>query len=464
MLTREQLFLSLMVAILILGFAVVKLPALVSAALELLNRRRQDGIRIGNLFISHDSRVRHTHIVGATGTGKTILIEQLLFQDIALGGGAIIIDPKGERFFFEKVKGFCSEVGRSQDLHLLSSTFGEESSTWNPCALGSISELQTKFFNSAIYQEPYYAKACEYGLLTAFQKLFEQQSGDICIPDLIRELEKMSRTEKDATLKGLFFDLNNLAQGEWAELLCCTETSKAPVSILEIIQNNKILFVDLPTEGKKVQSSRIGRLLTQEVILVSGMRKRAAVALGNRPFAVYVDEFDAFATESFSTFLNKGRSSNFMIHLAHQTLSDLDIISKSFTGQILGNCNVRFIFRQDDPDDAEKWARFFGTKNTVKSTYRTSSGQATGDASNRETQEFVFSPNVIKNLKTGQCIYSSKTPRKTKLFQVPFRPQSKPIAMVQPSQQTQPSTTKSRIQGFTHEDFIRETTFQREEI
>ncbi|NBW82407.1 hypothetical protein EBR21_11700 [bacterium] len=76
-----------------------------------------------------------------------------------------------------------------------------------------------------------------------------------------------------------------------------------------------------------------------------------------RPFSVFVDEFDAFASPAFATFLNKGRSSDFMIHLAHQTLSDLNRVSPDFMGQIMGNMNVRYIFRQDSQPDLGKPAK-----------------------------------------------------------------------------------------------------------
>jgi hypothetical protein len=391
-------------------------------------RKRGPGISIGREWIPDVARLRHTHIVGATGTGKTVLIEKLLFEDLKRGYGAIVIDPKGERGFYDSVKSYCRSIGREKDLYFLSATFPKESCVWNPCALGNVSELQTKFFNSAIYNEPHYAKACEFGLLQAFRKLKASDKTSFTIRDLIRELKAISQDDKNETLKGLFFDLNNLVMGEWEPVLAASDAKKEKeISILDIIRDNKIFFVDLPTEGKKVQSSRIGRLLTQEIILISGLRKRDASLKGDRPFSVYIDEFDAFATESFSTFLNKGRSSEFMIHLAHQTLSDLNCVSPEFTGQIMGNCNVRFIFRQDDPDDAERWSRFLGTRSVIKQTFRTKDGTNTGESSNRLSQEFVVAPDAIKSLKVGHCVFSNKTEGQTHIIRVPFKKPSKSI-------------------------------------
>jgi len=223
-------------------------------------------------------------------------------------------------------------------------------------------------------------------------------------------------------LQGLFFDMNNLAQGEWASILGCDDrlVHRPEISILDITKRNEILFVDLPTEGKSVQSGRFGKLLLQELMLVSGMRKMFPTLRPEKAFSVFIDEFDAFATESFVTFLNKGRSSRFMIHLIHQTLSDLKRVSPSFEGQILGNCNLRFIFRQDDPDDAEKWARVVGTKEIIKKTWQTDGSMTTGRESNREAEEFIISPNVIRNLKTGECVVINKTAGRSELVNIPY--------------------------------------------
>ncbi|MGK5084892.1 TraM recognition domain-containing protein [Bdellovibrionota bacterium FG-1] len=391
-----------------------------------LFRKRGLGIRVGRSWISDEARLRHTHIVGATGTGKTVLLEQLICEDIKRGNGGLIIDPKGDRELYERVRAECKKLGREGDLHLLSATHLDESSVWNPCGLGNVSELQSKFFNSAIYEEPHYAKWCERALLQAFNELVPEWPQGFTVADLVKRLEDFVQSKKgqDQKMEGLFLDLYNLANGEWGPILCCGKSTfqKPEISLLDITQRNQILFVDLPTEAKKVQSARIGRLLTQELMLISGLRKIHPGIKSEKPFSVYIDEFDAFATESFATFLNKGRSSGFMIHIAHQTLSDLNQVGEDFAGQILGNCNVRFIFRQDDPDDAERWSRFIGTRRSTKRTYQTQNGVKTGMSSNREVQEFVISPDRIKNLKIGQTVLSVKTSGICKVIRLKFKP------------------------------------------
>lgn len=392
-----------------------------------------EGVEIAGTWIPDQARLRHTHIIGATGSGKTVLLEQLIYQDLARGQGALIIDPKGDRELYDRVRSFCRKIGRESDLHLLSATYPEESVLWNPCRLGNPSELQSKWFNSGVYSEPFYAKACELGLLEAFNALLQDRPDEFSLADLVRQLRVLAEASRNDHMQGLFLELQNFAQGEWGPLLGILSSEKEPrqreISLLEVTRKNEILFVDLPTEAKAVQSARIGKLLLQELMLISGLRKLYPAIKGERPFSVFVDEFDAFATESFSTFLNKGRSSHFMIHIAHQTLSDLEKVSKPFLGQILGNCNVRFTFRIDHPDDSELVSRFIGTRSIVRKTFQTENGFQTGRSSNRESQEFKIHPDKIKELLVGEGILSMKTEGVLKELRIPapekFRIQAK---------------------------------------
>ena len=47
------------------------------------------------LVLDQDTRRRHLHVIGQTGTGKTTLLLQMIAQDLAAGRGVGIIDPLG---------------------------------------------------------------------------------------------------------------------------------------------------------------------------------------------------------------------------------------------------------------------------------------------------------------------------------------------------------------------------------
>src|SRR5438445_11660198 len=46
--------------------------------------------------LSADQRVRHTHIIGASGTGKSTLLFNMIRQDIENGEGVALLDPHGD--------------------------------------------------------------------------------------------------------------------------------------------------------------------------------------------------------------------------------------------------------------------------------------------------------------------------------------------------------------------------------
>lgn len=50
----------------------------------------------GNLVLPADQALRHLHVVGPTGVGKSTLLAGLILQDISAGRGVVVVDPKGD--------------------------------------------------------------------------------------------------------------------------------------------------------------------------------------------------------------------------------------------------------------------------------------------------------------------------------------------------------------------------------
>ncbi len=61
------------------------------------NKRTKFGIKI-------DDRRRHIYLVGKTGMGKTVMLENMAIQDIQDGKGVAVVDPHGE--FAERMLDF----------------------------------------------------------------------------------------------------------------------------------------------------------------------------------------------------------------------------------------------------------------------------------------------------------------------------------------------------------------------
>src|SRR4051812_48305571 len=115
-LNREQMILGGATLTLVIFVLLIQLPWLsfFQWVLGFFKWTGKNGIAVGAAYLPDQARLRHTHIVGATGTGKTVLLEELLFQDLNRGYGAIVVDPKGERSFYEGVRNHCRSIGREK--------------------------------------------------------------------------------------------------------------------------------------------------------------------------------------------------------------------------------------------------------------------------------------------------------------------------------------------------------------
>lgn len=89
----------------------VRSPALLrdsgrtKAAPDIVRESSVRGVVIGDnehndetvaVFLTPDQRVRHTHIIGSNGTGKSSLLLNLIRQDIENGDGVAVLDPHGD--------------------------------------------------------------------------------------------------------------------------------------------------------------------------------------------------------------------------------------------------------------------------------------------------------------------------------------------------------------------------------
>ena len=76
--------------------------------------------------------------------------------------------------------------------------------------------------------------------------------------------------------------------------------------------------------------------------------------------------------------------------------------------------------RMNDPDTCEHFAKTFGTKTTTKITERTSGSDKTGEGSIREVEQYIYHPNVFKNLPTGVGVVSIPHRDGIKLMKIRF--------------------------------------------
>ncbi len=321
--------------------------------------------------IADKDRATHFYVIGATGTGKTKFLEFLIYQDIRKGNGFGVIDPHGD--LVEDIKGFlAASYKKEQDHSLLSEkvvlidpTDPDFTVTFNPLE---------KLPNISVPEQ-----AGE--LISAFKKIWSDSWG-VRMEDLMRNSlialgeAELSLCEIPAFLtkrvfrKGVlekvshpitldyfkrFDTMTDRGQITWIEPVMnkinaffsddrirqMFSSPKSSFNLRQVMDQKKILLINLDKGKLKGSSDLLGSLLMAKVQMAAF--SRSDIPQDKRtPFYLYIDEFQDFASESFSVILSEARKYGLSIIMAHQTLSQ---ISTELRSLILGNAGIQVYFR-----------------------------------------------------------------------------------------------------------------------
>lgn len=380
------------------------------------------------VFISDETRMEHTQIVGVTGGGKTEGgIVPPLVHDIAWGRGAVVIDMKGDRSLLEKIAAAVIAAGRVDDLLFFSLSNPSQSNTYNPLLRGNASEIKDKIISSNIWSEIYYKKASEIGTLgicqalkqlerpVTFAALLGYMRNVKKIEELRRELEQRDRSHnlasllgvldgKTRDLAGLVADFTAMVDSDFGPLL---SPEKGEIDLLDAYLNNKIVLFQLNTGLYQETAIRLARVIIQDIKTASNYIQSYTPPAERHFYPVFIDEFASIAFDAFVELVSKARSSKMAISIAHQSLGDLKNSSEGFQNQIFDNTNTRFVYRQNSAESRDLITKMAGTVEMEKVTYQTESAYGmnvnTGVGSIRRVEAFQVDPNLITEFPTGYC-------------------------------------------------------------
>ena len=396
------------------------------------------------------SRVQHTIVSGATGQGKTTLLKTLLNHSLKHRHPVIIIDPKGEKTDILDMRERAAFHGREEDFCLFSLAFPEESFGYNPLENGTSEQIKARLIDGLRFEHEYYkAQASLWmgavlyslevlGRTVTFAVLRELLSNKEKLRVLQKDINKLKEHPhkerlksglgsafqiKSSDLAGVFSQISSIDSAVFTEIISPTKVeNRKKLALLDVLQNRKIAYFQMNVNGYGDISRRIGRIILQDLKVLSNQ-----IQAGQRHFeydfcACFVDEFGSFATADFADFLKMARSSRIGIHLFCQGLADLKAITPEFKEQIIGNTANKIIFRQDVPEDAEVWSSMAGTFSSLKRTWQVSGpeaeGQMTGMGSVREVKEMRIEFDVFKKLSPGQAVLIDKAHHKEDLLKV----------------------------------------------
>lgn len=352
---------------------------------------------------------KHSFIVGAAGFGKTNLISILQEHSLQTNKPIIFIDPKGDLEALETFRALCKKYNR--ECHIFSEHY-KKSINLNPFREGSINQVADRIISSLDWSEQFYKNVAIDSLTQALKKLQEAKR-PFSLSNICEVLQESFNTKE--TL-GLRVQLNSIRNSDFGRIL---EEGKNTKTLMQIRDEKSCLYIGLSTQGYGETAFALGKMFLGELLYASYFKlitESDSHKSMKESISVFFDEFGAIVTPRFIELENKCRGAGIQLYMAVQTPSDIDRIDPNLTLAILESTSNIFVLKQRMDYGATLFANAIGTKVTKKYTTKEENGSNTGMSSVREANELLVHPDIIKNLRVGQCVLLRHNPTRLDLL------------------------------------------------
>jgi len=370
-------------------------PSVVSSKLERDKRKTKAAPKIteGHSFVlgmnehqgkikevseSSDQRLKHTHIVGATGTGKSTFLQNLIVEDITQGNGIAVLDPHGD--LIESIISYIPE-GRVEDVVIIDPADSEFPIGFN--ILSAHSEIEKEILSSDLVAG-FRRLSTSWGdqmnsvFANAILAFLESDEGGT-LADVRRFL--VEKSFRDSFLKAVpepnvtYYwqkEYPLLRTNSIGPILTRLDTFLRPKLIRNMVSQKKGLDFENLLDSKKIILIKLsqGLIGTENSYLLgtvivskihqAAMARQAKTKADRSDFFLYIDEFQNFITPSMSSILSGARKYHLGLILAHQDMQQLVKIDSELASSVLSNAGTRICFRVGDAD-AKRFADGFSS-------------------------------------------------------------------------------------------------------
>ncbi len=357
---------------------------------------------------------KHSFIVGASGFGKTNLISILQENSLKKGKALLFFDPKGDLEALLTFKNLCQEQGKT--CYIFSEHYSD-SIKLNPILEGSINQVADRVMRSFEWSETFYRDVSHRTLIQVLKDL-KVRDKDFTLLNIHELLSNKYGSDK---IIGLLVKLESLLESDFGNLL---NGGRDDLTFSKIRKEGASLYIGLSTQGYGETAMAIGRLFLGELLYNSytSLNSYEGLALAKkRPLSIYFDEFGSIVTPQFIELQNKCRGAGIELTMAVQSGADIDRISPDLTKQIVENSSNIFILKQRLDASASFFSEAIGTTISKKKTFVTEDGDIQSKGTIREANELLVHPDIIKNLRVGQCVLLEHNPTKIDLLNIRLR-------------------------------------------
>ncbi|PIU10480.1 hypothetical protein COT27_02730 [Candidatus Kuenenbacteria bacterium CG08_land_8_20_14_0_20_37_23] len=345
---------------------------------------RNENRRFG---IKRDDRRRHFYVVGKTGMGKTVMISNMIIQDIERGEGVAVVDPHGEL-----VEGLLCSIPSSRvndvvyfnpaDLeypiafNILESVDDEYKHLVSSGLMGVFTKIWANMWSARM---EYILNNCILGLLDSpgntllginrllVDKIYRRKVVDKIKDPVVKAFwvdeyanyNERFRTEAIAPIQ------NKVGQFLSSSIIRnIVGQPKSTIDMRELMDNQKIILLNL-SKGRvgEDNSALLGAMMITKIQLAA-MSRVNIPENERKDFYLYVDEFQNFATESFADILSEARKYRLNLIMAHQYIAQLTSLGGTgaritkVKDAVFGNVGTIVVFRVGAPDAEELLTEF----------------------------------------------------------------------------------------------------------
>ncbi|HEY5549624.1 MAG TPA: ATP-binding protein [Candidatus Saccharimonadales bacterium] len=351
----------------------------------------EEGLLLGyNLFrgakkairLTVEDRARHIYIVGQTGTGKSVFMENLALQDMLEGRGFCFVDPHGdaaERLLSMVPKERTEDViyfspadmdyplglnlfefqTPDQRDFLIQEAINMLYKLYDPGRTGIIGPRYEHIFRNAALTV---MAGPEGGTFVDIPKLFrdpayvEQKLQHVTDQNVLdfwrKEIPQSQRSNEYGEVTSWFvskfgaFLSNEMMRNIIGQ-------TKSAFNLRDIMDGGKILLVNLSRGRTGDLNSKLLGMIFVMKFEVAAMSRADVPEDYRRDFSLYVDEFQNFATDSFADILSQARKYHLNLIVANQFSTQL---KEEIRDSVFGNVGTVVSFRVGT-EDAEFLAK-----------------------------------------------------------------------------------------------------------
>ncbi|MFC1890253.1 type IV secretory system conjugative DNA transfer family protein [Thermodesulfobacteriota bacterium] len=331
------------------------------------------------------TRETHMQILGATGEGKSKIMENMIRQDIANNEGVCLLDPHG--YLYNDIVRWCETkhmLDRSSPKKIILFDPSEEEWTFgfNPLRLASAEisfhvdamvKAVAQVWGGEDQDKTPLLKRCLrilfHALVEKGLSLYEAQH---LIDPVDEEVRKyITRDIADVSIKKQWNYFNSLKPKPFyddfgSSISRMMEFLASPIirnivgqiektiDFRKIMDEGWILLVNLsPGDSVSDANARLlGTLIINDLFMKARGRPKKS-----RPFYLYVDECGLFINEDIGRILSEGRKFGLHLTLASQNLAQLKDAGERVYRAVMQNAKTKVVFGGLDPEEAEILAK-----------------------------------------------------------------------------------------------------------